>query len=104
MTRFTFTPNARRDVEKITRYLRELPSTPALKIGRELQNAIEAIITRPGLGRIDEHLTGQSEEHILRYNCGQYILFYTLVNGSVRIVGVLHGRRDIGSILRKRLE
>ncbi len=46
---------------------------------------MQEIVTRPGLGRMDERLTGQSGEHILRYTCGQYVLFYTVVSGSIAV-------------------
>jgi plasmid stabilization system protein ParE len=104
MIRFTFTPDAEHDIDEIARYLKSLPETPALRIGREIQKAIKTITDHPAIGRVDDRLTSQSPRRILRYICGQYILFYYVEDEKARIVGIIHGNRDVDSIMRRRFE
>jgi plasmid stabilization system protein ParE len=103
VTRFIFTPASQQDVEQIADYLRTLPRTPALRIGREVQKAIETIAAHPYLGRVDELLTRQSGRRIRRFLCTGYLLFYFVENERVCFVGMLHGKQDIDSIMEKRL-
>jgi plasmid stabilization system protein ParE len=56
------------------------------------------------LGRIDQRLTILTGTKVLRLVSGQYILFYYVVDQSIRILGVLHGKRDIDEIMSSRLE
>jgi plasmid stabilization system protein ParE len=104
MMRFSFTPDAESDIDEITRYLQDLPQEPALCIGRSLQRAIYAIARFPGLGRVDERLTRQAKCKIRRFVSGQYILFYYIAEQSIRIIGVLPGKRDIDGIMRRRMK
>jgi plasmid stabilization system protein ParE len=101
--RFTFTPAAQRDVEEIAEYLRTLPKAPALRIGSELQRAIETITSHPHLGRVDERLTERSTTKILPFLSGGYVLFYFVGDLGICIVGVLHAKRDTRSIMEKRV-
>jgi plasmid stabilization system protein ParE len=102
--RFTFTPAARRDVEQITDYLRTIPRAPALRIGRALQRAIETITNQPHLGRIDHRLTERSAIKILRFLSEGYVLFYFIDDIGLCIIGILHGKRDIPSIMEQRIK
>jgi plasmid stabilization system protein ParE len=104
MKRFSFSPDAELDIDSITRYLQELPREPALRIGRDLQRAIYAIVRFPGLGRVDERLTRQANRKIRRLVSGQYVLFYYVAEQSIRVLGVLPGRRDIDEIMRQRFK
>jgi plasmid stabilization system protein ParE len=104
MTRFSFTPDAEFDIDEIATYLQELPKVPALRIGRKLQQAITNITRFPGLGRIDKRLTLVTRTKVLRLVSGKYILFYYVVEQSVRILGVLDTKRDIDNIMRHRLK
>jgi len=102
--RFSFTPDAELDIDEITSYLQGLPQEPALRIGRGLQRAIDAIARFPGLGRVDERLTCQANRKIRRFVGGQYILFYYIAEQSIRIIGILPGKRDIDGIMRRRMK
>lgn len=104
MMRFTFTPDAERDVDEITSYLQGLPRAPALRIGKGIQKAIGAICDHPAIGRVDDRLTRQSSRRILRYICYPYILFYYVADERIRIVGLIDGRRDVDSLMQRRLE
>jgi plasmid stabilization system protein ParE len=104
MMRFSFTPDAEFDMDEITSYLQGLPKVPALRIGKELQQAIANIVRFPGLGRIDQRLTMLTRTKVLRLVSGQYILFYYVAEQSIRILSVLHGKRDIDEIMSHRLK
>ena len=104
MTQFSFTPDAEFDIDEIAAYLQGLPQVPALRIGRKLQQAIATITRFPGLGRIDERLTTLSGTRVLRFISGPYILFYHLAQQSIRILSILHTKRDIDDIMSSRLK
>jgi plasmid stabilization system protein ParE len=100
--RFTFTPEAERDMDEIIAYLLALPKAPALRIGGAIQRAIENIIRFPGLGRIDEKQTRLAHTEIHRFVSGKYILFYSVLKQSILIHGILDGRRDVENIMSDR--
>jgi plasmid stabilization system protein ParE len=104
MTRFSFSPDAELDIDEITRYLQELPQAPALRIGRGLQKAIYAIARFPALGRVDDRLTRRAKRKIRRFVSGQYVVFYCVVEQSIRILGILPGKRDIDGIMLRRVK
>jgi len=102
VTRFSFTPEAELDIDEITSHLQGLQQEPALRIGRDLQEAIYAILRFPALGRVDERLTRRGNRKIYRLFSGQYTLFYCVAE-SICILGVLHGTRDVDDIMHRRM-
>jgi toxin ParE1/3/4 len=56
---------------------------------------MELLARQPGLGRHREELAPA----IQSFSIGRYIIFYRAVASAIEIVRVLHGARDIESIL-----
>jgi plasmid stabilization system protein ParE len=103
VSRFTFTRHAEADVDEIAGYLQGIPEAPALRIGGQIQRAIEAVVARPRLGRIDDSLRELSGFEIFRWVCGDYLIFYRMSPRGIEILGVLHGKRDIDTIMCERV-
>ncbi len=103
MTRFGFTPHAEADINELTHYLQGLPRIPALRIGKQIQQAIANIAAFPNHAPLDERLTRITNYEVRRLVCGNYLLFYHPNESLSLILGVLHGRRDIDTIMRQRL-
>jgi plasmid stabilization system protein ParE len=103
VTRFGFTPHAEADINELTHYLRGLPRIPALRIGRQIQQAIANIAAFPYHAPLDERLTRITDYEVHRLVCGDYLLFYHPGESLSLILGVLHGRRDIDTTMRDRL-
>jgi plasmid stabilization system protein ParE len=104
MIRFAFSPHAEHDIDEIADYLQGLPKTPALRIGAELQEAIRTITNHPAIGHLYGPLTRHSSHKILRFICGQYLIFYYVEAGQIRFVGFIHGKRNVDSIMSGRSE
>lgn len=103
MSRFGFTPHAEADIEDLTRYLQGLPLIPAQRIGRQIQQAIANIASFPYHAPVDTRLTLITHYDVHRLVCGDYLLFYHPGEPFPIILGVLHGRRDIDTIMQQRL-
>ena len=103
MNRFGFSLHAESDIDELTRYLEGLPLIPAQRIGSEIQEAIATIASSPQRAPVDAKLTRLASYEIHRLVCGDYLLFYHPGEPFPLILGVLHGKRDIDSIMRQRL-
>jgi len=103
VSRFGFTAHAESDIEGLTRYLQGLPVIPARRIWRQIQEAIANIASFPYHAPVDSSLSHVAHYNVHRLVCGDYLLFYHPGEPFPIILGVLHGKRDIGSIMLRRL-
>jgi plasmid stabilization system protein ParE len=90
-------------MDELILYLQNLPLIPGQRIGAELQQAIATIASSPDRAPVDEKLSAIANYRIHRLVCGDYLLFYHPGEPFPLILGVLHGKRDIDSIMRQRL-
>ena len=88
------TPEARRNVKDIGRYLEERNATAARRFARAVGQTVEMLRRNPGMGeRLRSDPTGQ-----IRYRTisgfRNYLIFYRRVDSVLEIVRVLHGAMD----------
>ena len=93
MSSFIVAPLAKNDLDEIWHYsVGEWGVTQAERYLRDIENAIEALVVNPELGRrCDEIRAG-----FRKYLVGSHILFYKLENRQrINIVRILHQRMDV---------
>lgn len=103
MSRFHLSREARFDLDGIADDLRTIPSAPALRIGRELQAVLESVATQPQLGMVDQEYTDLCKAEVRGRVCQGYVLYYLANAQPVLILGILHGKRNVRSIMRQRI-
>ena len=103
MKRFVLSDAALQDMDGIIDYIRSLPRAPGIALGKQLRKTLESIAARPGLGAIDEEVSGIYSLPIHRRVCRDYLFFYIVEDQQVEVVAVLHGRRDVMEILTARV-
>jgi toxin ParE1/3/4 len=93
-------PQARTDLDEIWDYVfAESGSEPiADRVIDQIVNRFILLSRWPRLGRPRRDLRRGLRSHTV----GNYLIFYRIVRGGILILRVLHGRRDIGSLLRGR--
>jgi plasmid stabilization system protein ParE len=91
------------DLDGIASDLRGIPSVPALRIGRALQAMLESIAIQPQLGMVDLEYSDLCKAEVRGRVCHGYVLYYIADIKPVLILGILHGKRDVRSIMRQRL-
>lgn len=97
MARFILAPAALRDLRDIKDYLvRERGVTSAREVLRRLTGSMRMLGEMPGLGHLREDLT---EEPVLFWAVGTYLVIYRKGSRPVEVVRVLHGARDVSSLL-----
>ena len=91
------TPRAQADLEAILEEL-ESKSTPAAeRFAASVDRKCQALGRIPELGRArDEILLGLRSTPV-----GKYVLFYRLRGEVVEVLRIVHGRRDLGRILKE---
>ncbi|QNE34506.1 type II toxin-antitoxin system RelE/ParE family toxin [Leifsonia shinshuensis] len=91
MTRFRFTPAARRDLSSIWDFTQETSDVrQAETYVTEIRAAIERIAADPERGRAcDDIRTGYR-----RYAIGSHLLFYVANGDGVDVIRILHQRMD----------
>jgi len=101
-SRYVIAPEAAGDLAEIWRYIRKQSSL-------EMANHVESVIldrfvflaTTPGAGHRRSDLTSEAVRFFPVYS---YLIVYRPETKPVQIVAVLHGRREVGGILRRRIE
>lgn len=103
MIRFFLSREAQTDLDGIAGDLRAIPAAPALRIGRELQTMLDSIATQPQLGMVDQEYSQLCKAEVRGRVCQGYVLYYIADTHPVLMLGILHGKRDIRTIMRQRL-
>lgn len=91
-----WSPEAETDLIEIWRYL--APETSAEFADRQLrslENAANRLSEWPLAGRTREELAANLRSIV----CEPYVIFYRVADATVQIVRVIHGRRDLPTIL-----
>lgn len=96
MSRYVLTPLAREDLFEISRHLH--PRSPAAerKVRHRLRGAMRDIARFPGLGHQRDDLADESLRFLAVYS---YLIIYRPGTRPVEIVRVLHGSRDVRSLI-----
>ncbi|HXJ93972.1 MAG TPA: type II toxin-antitoxin system RelE/ParE family toxin [Terriglobia bacterium] len=96
MKGFILSPEAARDIREIWAYIAEDNVAAARRVRLQLLAACRRIGRSPRIGHSREDLT---HKPVLFWPVGSYLVIYNPAQKPVQIVRVLHGRRDIPSLL-----
>lgn len=92
-------PRARLDLLEIWNYIAEENLVAANRVGEELEKAIFGLAAMPGKG----HRRLDVKDSVIRFwSVYSYLIAYRYDDTTVTIVRVVHGRRNIRSLFRRR--
>lgn len=96
--RIKYSRRARLDIDRIWIYIAKESSDSADRVIDSISVACNLIRRSPYIGRKRDNDLGAG---MRSYPCANYLIFYRVKSGTVRVVRVLHGKRDIPAILRE---
>jgi antitoxin ParD1/3/4/toxin ParE1/3/4 len=96
MKRFKLSPEAALDVREIWAYIAENSIEAARRVRLQIFHACRRIAENPGVGHRREDLTGKP---VLFWPVGLYLIIYNPARKPVEIIRVVHGARDVPSLL-----
>jgi plasmid stabilization system protein ParE len=88
---------ASRDIEGIVAYISQSSRQNATRVSTRLDEAFARIARNPEIGSFRPSLTERPLRFVSVY---RYLIAYRTDRSPIEIVRVLHGARDIASILR----
>ena len=95
MKRFKLSPEAAQDIREIWVYIAADSIKAARRVRLQILDACQTIARNPGIGHSREDLT---DKPVLFWPTGSYLIIYA-ARKPLEIVRVLHGARDIPSLL-----
>lgn len=95
MAKVVRTPEAGRDIAEILDGLEERSPKAAHRLAAAINARCEAIGRFPEMGRARDELG----PGLRSTNIKEYLLFYRLVGPEVRVLRVIHGRRNLPQVL-----
>jgi toxin ParE1/3/4 len=98
MARYVLTDRAKHDVQQIVSYIRKRSPTAPRRVRTELRDAMRLLAEFPGIGHLREDL---SDEPLRFWSVYSYLIIYRPDPKPLEVVRVLHGARDVGSILAR---
>jgi plasmid stabilization system protein ParE len=96
MKRFKLSPEAAQDIREIWAYIAAYSIKAARRIRLQIFDACQRIAENPEIGHRREDLT---DKPVLFWSMDSYLVIYS-ARKPVEIVRVLHGARDIPSLLQ----
>jgi|SRR5580658_4989417 toxin ParE1/3/4 len=96
--RITYSRRARTDIDQIWIYIAKESRDSADRVIDFISGACNLIRRSPYIGRKRDNDLGAG---MRSYPSGNYLIFYRVKSGTVRVVRVLHGKRDIPAVLRE---
>jgi plasmid stabilization system protein ParE len=99
MTRFRLSPEAAQDVIDIYEYIAQDSADAAERVRAEICDAILGLAAMPAKGHRREDLTNQP---VLFWPVRSFQIIYRPKSRPLEIIAVLHGKRNIKRVLRKR--
>lgn len=97
MTGYRITPRAERDLREILEYIAEEAGVDrALHVHGKLLEALELLGSRPGAGRVREDL---AEANVRWWPVLKFVVVYEAERSPIEILRVLHGMRDLPTLL-----
>lgn len=97
MGRFVVALAAKSDLAEIAQYIREQGSPDAAKrVGEELRRAMRKLADMPRMGHARNDLV---DESLRFWSVYSYLIIYRPETNPLQIIRVLHGARDIETIL-----
>lgn len=99
-SRYILAPQAAQDLVDIWRYI-ETQSSAAVadRVEYVIRDKVAFLSSNPGAGHWRKDLTTEDVKFFSVYS---YLIVYRPQTKPLQVVSVLHGRRDVGKILRDR--
>ena len=95
MKRLHISPTAKTDIRRIGAYIKEENPDAALSLLNAFNDKFRMLVLNPKTGRIRPEFPGD----LRSFSASRYVIFYRVTEDTVEIVRVLHGARDLPSIL-----
>jgi len=96
---YDLSEDAREDLRNIWEFIAEDSLDAADRVIAELFEAFEGLVKMPGKGHQRQDLT---DKPVLFWPVRSYLIIYRPDKDPLEVIGVMHGARDIPSIIRKR--
>lgn len=97
MGRFVLAPVAKTDLAELAIYIREQGSPEAAKqVGEALRRAMRKLADMPGMGHARNDL---ADESLRFWSVYSYLIIYRPQTKPLQIIRILHGARDVETIL-----
>ncbi len=94
MSRHQLTPEAARDVREIFAYIARDKLRAATRVGDAMSSKFRMLARQPLIGEPRDEIAPEMRS----FPAGSYVICYVPISSGVRILRVLHGARDIGTI------
>jgi toxin ParE1/3/4 len=91
------TIEADRDLDQIWVYIAENNFDAADRVGKEIQAEIQKLAAQPGMGHWHAELR-DATHRVWKIN--SYLIIYRFDDAELVVLRVIHGARDIGSMIR----
>lgn len=98
MKRLVLAPKARADLFDIDTYIAQRNPLAAERLIERLIQAMTSLAAMPKMGRTCEDLGLPS---VRRFVVEKHHIFYVLDGNGIRVVRVIHGRRDVATEVRQ---
>jgi antitoxin ParD1/3/4 len=98
MNSYVLTPAAEGDLLKLLDYLDGDGPRAVLTVVEALDEAMQLLADNPGIGHLRPDLTHQD---VRFWSVFEYLVIYRQDTEPLEIVRVLHGKRDVGRLLRE---
>jgi len=95
MKRFKLSPEAAGDIREIWSYIAADSVKAARKVRLSLLDACQRLAENPRIGHVREDLTDQA---VLFWPVGSYLIIYDPQSKPLSIVRVVHGARNVASL------
>ena len=97
MNSYILSPRAGQDLDDICEFIARDSPQAASRVLSAIEKAIQSIAQSPGVGHFREELADRQFRFFLVYS---YLIVYRPETKPLQVVRILHGARDIQSILR----
>lgn len=95
--RYTFAPEAEQDLDNIKDYVtKEAGTRVARHVLKQIKDAVVFLSRTPGAGHSREDLTGAALKFWVVYS---YQIIYRYTSRPIEIVRIVHGGRDMSTLL-----
>jgi antitoxin ParD1/3/4/toxin ParE1/3/4 len=99
--RYVLTPEAVVNLDEIAAFVADDSVDAALQLLERFERAFERLAERPGLGHTREDLTSRP---VRFWPVFDYLIVYDPASVPTRIIAVLHGARDLWTLLKNSTE
>ena len=96
MAELHYRPQARLDLKHVYRHIAEANPTAAAVLVRLIDTKARLLAGSPHIGQGVPDLAAS----LRRFPVGDYLIFYEVTASGIEVVRVLHGARDIETLLR----